>query len=101
MNKSRRQELRKLIREINAVNNDTALSDCINTLDNILWDEQSYYDNIPENLQYSERATTSEEAIENIEEAIGCLNEALDCEDKYEFKNHIDDAINYIDDAIL
>ena len=101
MNKSRRLELRKLIRAINSAQSDNDLDNCINTLDGILWDEQNYYDNIPENLQYSERATTSEEAIENIEAALECLNEALNCEDKYEFINYIKNAIDYIDSAIL
>lgn len=101
MNKTRRLELRKLTRKINNVQSNEDLDNCINTLDSILWDEQNYYDNIPENLQYSERATTSEEAIENIEEALECLNESLNCEDKYEFMNYIHNAIDYINDAIL
>jgi predicted RNase H-like HicB family nuclease len=101
MNKLRRLELRKIIRTINNARNDSDLDNCINTLDGILWDEQNYYDNIPENLQYSERATTSEEAIENIEEALEYLNEAISCEDKYEFMNDIKKAIDCIDSAIL
>ena len=101
MNKARRLELRKLIKNIRSVQEDSTLNNCINTLDNILWDEQSYYDNIPENLQYSERATISEEAIENIEEALELLNDALNCEDKYEFMNYIQRAIDCINSAIL
>ena len=83
------------------VSNDEGLSGCINTLESILWDEQNYYDNIPENLQYSQRAETSEGAINSIEEALEYLNEALNCDDKYEFMNDIKEAIDCIDNAIL
>lgn len=101
MNKSRRLELRKLTKKIISVQNDKSLNSCINILDNILWDEQSYYDNMPENLQYSQRGENSEEAISNMEEALEYLNEALNCEDKYEFMNHIHSTIDCIDNAIL
>lgn len=101
MNKSRRQELRNLTRGIHNVSDSDGLNDCINTLENILWDEQNYYDNIPENLQYSQRAETSEEAIEKIEEALECLQEALNCEDKYDFIGYIKEAIDFINDAIF
>ena len=101
MNKARRLELRMLIKKLNAILNDENLNDCIDILDNILWEEQGYYDNIPENLQYSERAMNSEEAISNMEEALECLNSALSCEDKYEFKNYINNSINYINNAIF
>ena len=101
MNKPRRRELRVLIREINAVSDDNSLNGCINTLENILWDEQNYYDNIPENLQYSQRAETSEEAINNIEEALEYLNDGLSCDDKYKFMNCIKEAVDCIDNAIL
>jgi predicted RNase H-like HicB family nuclease len=99
MNKSRRLWLRKLIKEINTVYDDDDLKGCIDTLENILDDEQNYYDNIPENLQYSQCAETSEEAINNIEEALECLNEALNCDDKYEFMSCIREAVDYIDNA--
>lgn len=101
MNKPRRQELRNLTKEINRSGDSNGLTNCINTLENILWDEQNYYDNIPENLQYSQRAEASEEAIENIEEALSCLNEALNCEDKYDFMSCIKEAIDFINDAIF
>lgn len=99
MNRSRRKELRMLIREINGAKSDEELSKCIEVLDSILWDEQNYYDNIPENLQFSDRATVSEEAIDNIEEALENLNEALNCEDKYEFMGCIEKAVDRIDYA--
>lgn len=42
-------------------------------LQSILEEEQEYFDNIPENLQESERAQQSEKAISNLEEAISLL----------------------------
>ena len=50
-------------------------------LEGILWDEQNYYDNIPENLQFSERAEASEEAINQIEDAIDDLNDVIEAID--------------------
>ena len=101
MNKPRRLELRKLMRQINGASNDESLNNCINILESILWDEQNYYDNIPENLQYSQRAETSEEAINNMEESLEYLNEAINCDDKYEFMDYIRKAIDCIDNAML
>ena len=48
----------------------------INILDNLKDEEQDYYDNIPENLQYSQRAEDSEAAIDNLDEALDLLNDA-------------------------
>lgn len=69
MNKERRRALNKLGQKIEALKNE---------LEDIRDDEQDYYDNIPENLQLSTRATDSEEAIEQMEEAIEQLEEAIE-----------------------
>ena len=68
MNRERRKQLRKLSAKVD---------DLKCELESILWDEQDYYDNIPENLQYSARATESEDAIEKMEDAISCFEEAI------------------------
>ena len=68
MNKSRRQQLRKWLEDIEAIKNE---------LERIIEDEQEYYDNIPENLQGSERASDSEEAIDNMNEAVSTIEEAI------------------------
>lgn len=75
MNKERRKQLREWNRKADELKNE---------LENILWDEQYYYDNIPENLQCSSRAEDSEEAIECIESVI----------------ENIDEAINKVDDIV-
>ena len=69
MNKARRKQLEEVVSMV-----ETAKE----MLEEILDDEQDYYDNIPENLQGSERSEASETAISLIEDAIGDLDSAID-----------------------
>ena len=69
MNKDRRNQLRLWCQKAEELKD---------SLESILWDEQNYYDNIPENLQYSMRAEDSEQAISDIEEAIDIMAEAIE-----------------------
>lgn len=99
MNKLRRKELGQVINGLNTIQDRDDLYSLINTLDNIKYDEESYYDNIPENLQYSQRAEDSETAIENLEEALDLLNEVYD-EEEFDVDNElIQQAIDKIEDA--
>ena len=99
MNKLRRKELGQVINGLNTIQDRDDLYSLINTLDNIKYDEESYYDNIPENLQYSQRAEDSETAIENLEEALDLLNEVYD-EEEFDMDNElIQRAIDKIEDA--
>lgn len=41
-------------------------------------EEEEYYDNIPDNLRESERATSSEEIISNFEDALETLSSAIE-----------------------
>ena len=68
MNKNRRQELKRWMDKANELRDE---------LERIAQDEQDSYDSIPENLQCSERADNSEEAIELMEEAIGLIDDAI------------------------
>ena len=99
MNKARRKELSKVVCELNIIKDKDALYDCINTLESIRDDEQDYYDNIPENLQYSQRAEDSEAAIENMEEALDLLNELYEADDFDKDSELIEEAIEKIEDA--
>lgn len=99
MNKLRRKELGQVINGLNTIQDRYDLYSWINTLDNIKYDEESYYDNIPENLQYSQRAEDSEAAIENLEEALDLLNEAYDKEEFDVDNELIQQAIDKIEDA--
>lgn len=66
------------------------LQGIIDELEMLLSDEQSAYDNMPENLQYSQRGEESEESIDNMEEAMDGLGNALD-----ELKSAVD-VLTYI-----
>ena len=92
MNKSRRKELYDVVNKLLALkrtnNNDVVemdLESIKNDLSMILYEEESYMDNIPENMQGGYRYQMAEDACDNIE----CAIDALDDED-------IDEAINYI-----
>ena len=69
MNKERRKQLREWKKRVDELKDE---------LENILWDEQYYFDNIPENLQSSLRAQDSEEAIDLMEEAIDNIKDAIE-----------------------
>ena len=40
-------------------------------------EEQEYYDNMPENLQASDKGEAAENAVSNLDEAISAIEEAL------------------------
>ena len=69
MNNIRRKRISNLIVRINMVKEE---------LEDILNEEQDYYDNIPENLLGSERAELSEEAIGLLEEADESFDSIID-----------------------
>ena len=65
MNKARRKMIQKAIGDIQDV------------LQDVLYDEQEAFDNMPENLQESERGQISQEAQDNLESAIEALEDAI------------------------
>lgn len=69
MNKTRRKKINDVI---------VLLTKIKDYVDDILDEEQDYYDNIPENLQGSEKAEASEDAIDVLNETYGLLEEAID-----------------------
>ena len=99
MNKARRKELYALIRILHRVQFNDNIDDCVNTLDNIKYDEEYAYNHIPENLQYSYRAEASEESIDHMEDALSSLNDAQSCENAEDFQNNIKEAISALEDA--
>lgn len=76
MNKLRRTNLEKVMRSI---------EDAMYELECIKEEEEEYRDNIPENLQGSERYERADEACDNLCSACDSLEEAI---------SYIDDAIN-------
>ena len=100
MNKIRRKELSVVVSELNMMQDKGVLYSIITKLENIKDDEQYYYSNIPENLQYSQRAEDSEAAIENLEEALDLLNELYDTDEFDEDNESIQEAIDKIENAM-
>ena len=68
MNKQRR----KAINDIS-----DSVRDLQTKIDNLKDAEQDYYDNMPENLQESERGEIAEEAIDNLQSAYDSLEDAI------------------------
>ena len=69
MNKQRREKLRNVRKELKISNEKLRI---------LLDEEQNYYDNMPENLQSSLRASYSEDAIDILEECIEELENIID-----------------------
>ncbi len=69
MNKQRRKEIDNLISD--AIRLETSIED-------LLDEEQDYLDNIPENLQSSDKAEIAENAISCLEEALSNIQDLLD-----------------------
>lgn len=99
MNKARRKELVDLVRELRSAKDKDDIYSVINTLENIRDDEESYYDNIPENLQSSQRAYDSENAIDNMNAALDLLNDIYDSDDNIEWKNMLPNIVEKINSA--
>ena len=99
MNKMRRKELAKVINMLEEVQNKEDLYLIINELEDIKDDEQDYYDNIPENLQYSQRAEDSEKSIDNMDVALDLLNEVYDMDEFDNNSEQMKEAINKIEEA--
>lgn len=69
MNKQRRKE-------IQTISND--LIPLMTSIEDLLAEEQDYFDNMPENLQSSEKAEIAENAIWYLEEALDNIRECID-----------------------
>lgn len=96
MNKQRRQEISKIVywlEKIEKIEDKPLLKTLTNNLENVLSDEEDMFNNIPENLLNSLRASDSEESIDAMNEAIDLLNQAMDEEDVEEFTTKIEEAI--------
>ena len=76
MNIARRKNIALVIAEIQSLSGkmETVLED----IEIIKDEEEEYRDNIPENLQGSDRYSAAEEAIDNLNSAYDTLQEAFD-----------------------
>lgn len=69
MNKVRRKNLQSIIDRLEDIKAD---------LGEITYEEEEYRDNIPENLQGSEKYERADEACDNLNDAADTLNEVID-----------------------
>ena len=69
MNNTRRKDLSKVIESLECIKG---------RIEELLEEEQEYFDNMPENLQESERAESSQAAIDNMESAVESMEECLE-----------------------
>lgn len=100
MNKQRRKELMKIACSLTMTTTKEQVEDFINDIENLKFEEEIFYNNAPENLQYSRRYMDSEDAINYMDDALDYLNSALECEgDK--FKANINDAIEELRRAAI
>ena len=70
MNKNRRKKIQEVAEQIDLLKGE---------VEDILSEEEEYRDNIPENMQSSERYDTAEAACDNLQNAVDSIEEALSC----------------------
>ena len=68
MNKARRQRLTKWLKNIEEIKSD---------LEDVCSEEESCFDNLPENLQSSQMASNMEEAVDQMNEAVSLIEDAI------------------------
>lgn len=69
LNQARRGEIAKVIDRLEDIKQDVSY---------ILGDEQDCLDNMPENLEGSERFASMEQAVDNLEDAVSGIEDAID-----------------------
>lgn len=111
MNKSRRKRIAVAIRDLKKTTKHNFIDNYIDfikdEIEDILWEENDAYYNMPESLQYSVRGEESSEAIDNLQEAVDLLEEAInlindinDIDDEDDEDNEKESKIDEIDDYI-
>lgn len=69
MNNKRRKEISKIV---------SALEDVRDRLSEVVDEEQSAFDNMPESIQGSDRGCESEEAIDSMNDALDSIESAIE-----------------------
>ena len=102
MNKERRRKLYKLqtsLATIAETFDKEAVSLYSKELEEICFQEEDAFDNMPEGLQSSMNGMAAEEAIDYMNEALAYLEEAADVETQEEFEEAVDAAVDCLADA--
>ena len=112
MNNTRRKMIASIIMNLRKFSDYDLIEDIKDEIEDILWDEEDAYNNMPENLQYSIRGENSIDAINSLQEAIDTLERAVNIleeievlddeneEDKIEKESRQNELNDYIDQAI-
>lgn len=103
MNNQRRKQIRNIEKNIDIVYNNPSdeffIDSIISDIEDVLAEEESCYDNLPESLQYSERAYKMEVAIDNLQEAIDILEsidfDIDDFDDDWDDEDEEDEMFNF------
>ena len=105
MNNKRRKDLYKIIKSLEKCCGNTNIEQtkilvtgALSDTQSVLFDEEYALDNIPENLQGSERYEMSEEACYNLEMAIESLDEIID-NSSDNIADTLSEAIRFLNDA--
>lgn len=95
MNKVRRKRIVSIIETLENITGYDLIETIKGEIEDILWEEDDAYNNMPENLQYSMRGEESSDAIDSLQEAVDALEEAIDAlNELYDLKeeyNNIED----------
>lgn len=104
MNKRRRAEIAAVILAILSIKQKVGTDDLSDSIDSAAGDVRSIRDdeleslnNMPENLEGSQRYDAMEAAVDNLEDAMDALDDALRC---IEDEDSNDDVVGCLDDAI-
>ena len=112
MNNTRRKMIASIIMNLRKFSDYDLIEDIKDEIEDILWDEEDAYNNMPENLQYSIRGENSIDAINSLQEAIDTLERAVNIleeievlddeneEDKIEKEFRQNELNDYINQAI-
>lgn len=102
MNRKRREVLRRCVQELQSGDWFLKLERVKDTVESILAEEVDAIDNIPENLQNTDRYSSSEEAVDNLENAIEHLESAFQDSNEHEVATNedIEAAIGYLRDIL-
>lgn len=94
MNKNRRKEISKCITSLEQVISEAKekLEEIQSDIENIRDEEQGYMDNMPENLQDSDRYYTAEAAVDNLDNAINSLESIIGELDSDEIVDYLNEA---------
>lgn len=88
MNKQRRKDIDSIISRIDKLLDEA--QDLKGDIDSLVSEEQDYIDNMPENLQQSEKAEAADSAVNSMQEASSSLEE---------IESSLNDAKDHLEEA--